>query len=165
MSRSLDLLTDSTKKKAEKLQEVCECVTLVYCTIRSIEEQARLWRQSRSTLEILSKIEKFRARDLGFLARILHEVGPQYGKHVTNACCGESYHQYGLAFDIVPIVNGKCDWKNNWSQIGVAATEAGLEWGGTWTRFVDKPHCQNVLGNNPLKIWTPDQVKEKIHGR
>jgi peptidoglycan L-alanyl-D-glutamate endopeptidase CwlK len=162
MARALELLNSITKAKAENLQEVCECTTLIYCTVRSAEKQARLWRQSRSLLEIMGKCQKFRERELGFLADVLENVGPQYGRHVTNACCGESYHQYGLAFDVVPLIHGKCDWKDNWAQIGVATAKVGLEWGGSWTRFVDYPHCQDALGGNPLRIWTPNQVREKI---
>ena len=40
------------------------------------------------------------------------------GKIVTHAKAGESYHNYGLAFDVVEIKNGKAIWNNpNWIEI------------------------------------------------
>jgi peptidoglycan L-alanyl-D-glutamate endopeptidase CwlK len=85
-------LTQETREKATNFLQVAECTVLIYCTVRTAEEQAKLWRQSRSTVQIKEKIQKFKDRQLGFLADILEGVGPQYGRHVTNACCGESYH-------------------------------------------------------------------------
>lgn len=66
------------------------------------------------------------------------------GKKVTNAKYGYSMHNFRLAFDFVPIVAGKAVWGDNklWDKCGKIAQECGLEWGGAWTSFVDKPHCQ-----------------------
>ncbi|WP_281991554.1 M15 family metallopeptidase [Aquimarina aggregata] len=39
------------------------------------------------------------------------------GKRVTNAKAGESYHNYGLAFDVVEICSGQPIWNNpNWKK-------------------------------------------------
>ncbi|MEW7289628.1 M15 family metallopeptidase [Aquimarina sp. 2304DJ70-9] len=65
------------------------------------------------------------------------------GSKVTNAKAGESYHNYGLAFDVVEIKNGKAIWNNpNWEKIGVLGKSLGFEWGGDWVSLVDKPHFQ-----------------------
>ena len=32
---------------------------------------------------------------------------------VTNAKAGYSYHNYGLALDFCPLINGKCAWTRN----------------------------------------------------
>jgi peptidoglycan L-alanyl-D-glutamate endopeptidase CwlK len=82
---------------------------------------------------------------------------------VTNAEPGESYHNYGLAFDVVEISNGQALWNNSrWSEIGNLGKQFGFGWGGDWTSFVDKPHFQNKFGYHwsqlkPLQIANPNQ--------
>jgi len=51
---------------------------------------------------------------------------------VTNAKGGQSNHNYGLAVDLCPFVNGKPQWNDNegFIQIGVEAAKHGFEWGG-----------------------------------
>lgn len=142
---------------------------LIYCTYRSPEEQARLYRQSRTTSEIYTKINRLKSRGFPFLAQILIDVGPQggeLGKHVTWAGPGESWHQYGEALDGVAVVKGKCawsvkKWKREWDLYGHVAAELGLNWGGNW-KNEDYPHCQMRFGRNPTKVWGPDEIQEKI---
>ena len=84
------------------------------------------------------------------------------GKKVTNAKGGQSYHNYGLAFDIVLLVdkdkNGtfeSASWETNvdfdgdgkadWQEVVTIAKQYGWEWGGNW-KFTDMPHFQKTLG-------------------
>lgn len=65
------------------------------------------------------------------------------GSRVTNTL--SSMHIKGLACDIVPIVNNKLCWDvpdEVWSIVGRAAKAHGLDWGGYWSTFVDRPHVQ-----------------------
>jgi peptidoglycan L-alanyl-D-glutamate endopeptidase CwlK len=67
------------------------------------------------------------------------------GEIVTQARGGESNHNYGLAVDVCPFTNDKPDWNaplSAWAAIGAAAEKHGLEWGGQWKKFIDKPHVQ-----------------------
>lgn len=67
------------------------------------------------------------------------------GQIVTQARGGESNHNFGLAVDLCPFVDDKPDWNapmSVWAAIGVAAEARGLEWGGSWKKFLDKPHVQ-----------------------
>ena len=65
------------------------------------------------------------------------------GKKVTNAKGGSSYHNFGLAIDVVEIKNGKALWRNpNWNKIAGLGKEVGFEWGGDWRSFKDRPHFQ-----------------------
>jgi peptidoglycan L-alanyl-D-glutamate endopeptidase CwlK len=66
------------------------------------------------------------------------------GKKVTNANAGQSFHNYRLAFDFVPIVGGKADWNNlaTFKRCGVIAEGLGLEWAGRWKTFKEYAHCQ-----------------------
>lgn len=97
---------------------------LVTCTLRSNEEQARLYAQGRTAP----------------------------GRIVTYARAGESYHNYGLALDFVPLIEGKPTWKTTgpdleqWMLAGELAEEHGFEWAGRWKRFREFPHIQAVYG-------------------
>ena len=70
------------------------------------------------------------------------------GKRVTNAKSGESMHNYRVAFDFVPLVNGKPCWDDTklFEHCGTIAELCGLEWGGRWKSFHDTPHCQWTNG-------------------
>lgn len=70
------------------------------------------------------------------------------GKIVTNAKGGQSFHNYRVAFDFVPILNGKAQW-NDLERIklcGQIAKQSGLEWAGDWIRFKELLHCQFTGG-------------------
>jgi hypothetical protein len=58
---------------------------------------------------------------------------------------GQSPHNYGAAFDVAPVIQGKLRWdvdKNVWLAIGKAGKQAGLIWGGEFHSIVDKPHFE-----------------------
>ena len=76
------------------------------------------------------------------------------GPRVTNAAGGRSMHNHRVAFDFVPIVNGKAVWDDNylWTQCGMIGEKLGLEWGGSWTSFVDKPHMQYTGGKTIAQL-------------
>jgi len=85
------------------------------------------------------------------------------GAIVTNAKAGESYHNYGLAFDVVFIKQGYSATKEQWDTLGSIGERLGLEWGGRWTSFSDKPHFQLTKGYNisDLKSGNVDYSKFK----
>jgi peptidoglycan LD-endopeptidase CwlK len=69
------------------------------------------------------------------------------GHIVTDAPPGESAHNYGLALDIVPMVNGKPDWEGTdpvWQRVGALGEAAGLEWAGApGFPFHEMPHFEH----------------------
>lgn len=77
------------------------------------------------------------------------------GSIVSNAGPGLSVHNYGLAVDIVLMVNGKMVWdaksdfdgdgKSDWLEIVTIFKQYGWEWGGDW-KFLDLPHFQKTFG-------------------
>lgn len=113
--------------------------------LRSLAEQSRLYAQGRTTK----------------------------GKRVTNAPAGFSPHNYGCAVDFQLTVAVKekgllthfPDKNPVWSIIGEEAKKAGLEWGGSWKKFLDRPHVEIpilkygrpllklVNGNDLSKVW------------
>lgn len=65
------------------------------------------------------------------------------GKVVTKAKGGQSYHNYGLAFDCYLTKNGKVTFlKPVNSEIAKIGEDLGLEWGGKWKTIKDYPHFQ-----------------------
>lgn len=122
--------------------EICERLTgKAICRFafvhRSFEEQQKLYDQGRITP----------------------------GQKVTNARGGQSYHNYGLAVDVVLLIdkdgNGthetaswdmKSDFdgdgQSDWQEIVFVFEMYGWEWGGRWAKFPDGPHFQKTYGYN-----------------
>jgi len=70
------------------------------------------------------------------------------GKKVTNAKAGQSYHNWKVAFDFCPVVNGKAQWDDldTFTKCGEIAESLGLEWAGRWKSFKELAHCQYTGG-------------------
>jgi len=76
------------------------------------------------------------------------------GPRVTNASGGQSWHNFGLALDVVEIRTGDdgrqvAIWDGvdaNWSLIGDIGKYHGFEWGGDWISFIDRPHFEMRFG-------------------
>lgn len=68
------------------------------------------------------------------------------GKIVTGLKGGQSWHQYGLAFDIaIAGQNGSPVWPpadDVWNTLGSIGEGLGLTWGGRFSSPVDKPHFE-----------------------
>jgi hypothetical protein len=74
------------------------------------------------------------------------------GEIVTNAPPGSSYHNFGLAVDVVPMTPLGPDWDVThpvWARITTVGQSLGLESGSTWRTFKDYPHFQ-LTGNLPV---------------
>jgi peptidoglycan L-alanyl-D-glutamate endopeptidase CwlK len=79
----------------------------------------------------------------------LYEQGRSLpGKKVTNAKGGQSFHNWKVAFDFCPIVNGKAAWSDAalFTKCGEIAESVGLEWAGRWVKFKELAHCQYTGG-------------------
>lgn len=116
-------MTPLVKRKMDLLVTIMRIARLpivVTTTVRSCEEQNRLYAKGRTTP----------------------------GQIVTNAKCGESYHQFGVAFDVAFIENGNPSWAEHhpWGTLGRVGEILGLEWGGRWTSLIDLPHFQLTKG-------------------
>lgn len=76
------------------------------------------------------------------------------GKKVTNARGGQSFHNWRVAFDVVPLRLGKPVWGTAgedgrlWQRIGAVGKAHGLEWAGDWKRFREYPHFQYTAGRS-----------------
>jgi hypothetical protein len=66
------------------------------------------------------------------------------GRKYTNSKAGRSKHQYGLAVDLVPLVDSLAVWDNValWKKVGVTGEKLGLRWGGRWRKPYDPGHFE-----------------------
>ena len=125
-SRSLDDLDPRFRPMAEAFLANLKSAgvdVVVICTLRTMNEQQALYDQGRT------------------------KPGPV----VTRAKPGSSAHNYGLAMDCCPLLNGKLAWSAPdgdsvadaiWQQYGAIARQTGLEWGGDWVGFAEGAHVQ-----------------------
>ncbi len=72
------------------------------------------------------------------------------GKSVTEVKGGDSYHNYGLAIDIVPR-NGFYDRLDNMNSsqrmsFGIIGEKRGLTWGGRWVRARKEKELNRIFG-------------------
>ena len=122
-SRSLDDLTPHVREKCAAFIAACAddgIDVIITSTFRDLESQAALYAQGRTAP----------------------------GHIVTNANAGQSFHNYRVAFDFCPIVNGKAQWDDTatFTKCGQIAKSVGLEWAGDWTTFKEMAHCQDTGG-------------------
>lgn len=142
--------------------------------LRTSEEQLALWSQGRATLVLVNVL---RAK-VGW-APITEAVNQA---RVTNAKPGESYHEYGLAIDVVPVSldTGAPDWNEAhsvWRDLVSTGEALGLTSGISWK---DEPHFQlqgiwplgappeeakNLLASGGLQaVWNASGIREETTG-
>lgn len=98
------------------------------------------------------------------------------GQVVTQAKAGLSFHNYGLAIDIVLVVdkdgNGSYetaswdtktdfdkDGKADWMEVVTIFKQHGWEWGGDW-KFLDLPHFQKTYGKSVRELLSLYNAKK-----
>jgi len=88
------------------------------------------------------------------------------GPKVTNSAAGQSYHNYGLAFDFSMITNGKTDWVlgPNWMKVVEIMKKHGMAWGGDFKSIVDNPHFENRFGFNWRQLLAKHKAGDFITG-
>lgn len=88
----------------------------------------------------------------------LYSIGRTIEKErrkVTNAKAGKSWHNYRVAYDVVPIVSGKPVWNARdpiWQEVVKLGKQAGAEAGADWKTFPDLPHFQKTPTMNGAPI-------------
>jgi peptidoglycan L-alanyl-D-glutamate endopeptidase CwlK len=122
-SRKLEDLHPIVKEKCEEFIASCnkqDIDILITSTYRDAESQNALYAQGRTIA----------------------------GAKVTNAKGGQSFHNWKVAFDFVPLVNGKAQWNDSklFTKCGEIAEDVGLTWAGRWKKFPEFAHCQYTNG-------------------
>lgn len=138
-----------------------------YDGARSPWQQAIYWRQSRTKQQVQAKIAEVKNEGAPYIAKILDEVGPHSGKHVTDAIPGQSFHQFKRAVDsyVVSPDTHKALWREEekdgdeyelavqlYDKMGGFAEALGLTWGGHWS-FGDYGHVQGQKASSPMKEY------------
>lgn len=100
-------------------------------------------------------------------------------KIVTRAKAGMSYHNYGLAFDIVLLIDKNGDGKHetaswdtkadfdkdtlsDWQEVVAICKSWGWTWGGDFKRFKDEPHFEKSFGYKPSELLAKHNKKDFI---
>lgn len=129
-------------------------------TMRTFDEQAALYAQGRT--------------------KLFDAAGKKLGV-VTKANAGQSWHNYGLAIDIVLLkdtdgngtfetaswedtVDFDKDGKADWQEIVAIFKKYGWDWGGAWTGFKDKPHFEKRFGMTTAQAIAKHNAKDFIAG-
>lgn len=116
-SRRIEDLHAVFQPLVRKFLSACKAAghdVIITCGYRSMAEQDELYAQGRT----------------------------RPGKRVTNARGGQSWHNYGLAVDVVFLRDGKADWNGPWEEIGRIGELLGLIWGGRFKSLPDRPHFE-----------------------
>jgi hypothetical protein len=172
----MDDLIAGLRNTAEQLLVNCKArgyEMRPYFTLRTPEEQAKLWRQSRTGQEIEARIQDLEAKGAPYLARVIREAGPQNGAKVTNAIPGLSWHQWGEAMDCFWLVDGGAEWStrrkidghNGYAIYAEEAERLGLTAGGHWQSFKDWPHVQLRADSNPGKQFSLAEIDAEMMRR
>lgn len=152
--RDINTLHPTVKQKAQEFKTLAKeklglNIIITEC-LRTAAEQAALYSQGRQTLAGTNALRA--------LAKMAPISLAQSKFTVTKAATiANSFHGYGLAFDIaVTDPTGKtidwnhADWnkdgQEDWHQLGALGVSLGLEWGGQWTSYPDMPHYQCTMG-------------------
>ncbi len=76
------------------------------------------------------------------------------GKKYTRSGAGKSKHQYGMAIDVVPVVDSVAQWNNIalWRKVGAMGEKLGLRWGGRWRHPFDPGHFEWTGGLTAVEL-------------
>lgn len=126
-SRSISDLLPPVRARTQAFLDACAAAgidVIITSTYRDLESQSALYAQGRTAP----------------------------GKRVTNARAGQSFHNFRVAFDMVPMRAGKPVWSTAgadaalWERLGEIGESVGLEWAGRWKTFREMAHFQYTGG-------------------
>ena len=117
--------------------------------LRSLEEQQAIFAQGRQAIAVVNNLR----------AKVkMPPITVAENKIVSYAQPGSSYHNYGLAVDIVLIIDGRTaawdvitdfdgDRVADWMEVVKIFKKYGWTWGGDWVgKKYDAPHFQKTFG-------------------
>ena len=121
-----------------------------YYGIRTLAQQACIWRRSRSTAEVNAMFDKLEANDCPYALEVLKSVGPQKTAPWGTNTYMFSYHLIGKAADM--FVDGDMKGGAVYDVLAREALKVGLTPGRNFST-PDSGHVQ--LGSNELnKLFT-----------
>lgn len=165
MSRDLLDLQPDFRQIVERILAECDAEGYLmkpFFTLRTPMEQAKLWRQSRGAGEIRAKIRELEDAGADWLAQIIDDAGPQYGRWATNAPPGYSWHQWGLAVDCFHSVDGRAVWDGPAYEVYARIAERhGMTAGIRWTT-PDAVHIQAPSRASPAATMDAATINQTM---
>lgn len=160
---------DKCKLLLDKLKQ--QGILIVpYSGYRSLEEQAKLWRQGRTSKEIHDKINGLISGKCSFLAHQILKVGPQMQKKiVTNAIPGTSWHNWGYGLDCYATHNNdpkQPNWDGNnkdYMELAKAAEDLDLT-SGMFFKIKDCGHIQ-FYDKEVTNLFSIKQINDQLEKR
>jgi hypothetical protein len=127
---------DAFKYFIEDAEEGLNITLRIVQGLRTFEEQDALYQQGRTTP----------------------------GKIVTYSPAGTSYHNYGLAIDVVPITGHVVNWDYKFRNLVKFATPLAITWGGDFLKLKDLDHFEKKMGYNWRTLLDKYNRKDFIPG-
>ena len=145
----------------------------VLSTVRTAQEQIECFKMGRRGVEynqiILSTANSYCSQVPAVQYELISAGTIENEDDVaTNAWAGQSYHNWGLAIDVIltkfgdplylDLQDGRISMQDYYALTGLSrlAAACSLEWGGTWTGFLDFPHFQDTVYKIPPKPYHYD---------
>ena len=145
----------------------------VLSTVRTAQEQIECFKMGRRGVEynqnILSTANSYCSQVPAVQYELISAGTIENEDDVaTNAWAGQSYHNWGLAIDLIltkfgdplylDLQDGRISMQDYYALTGLSrlAAACSLEWGGTWTGFLDFPHFQDTVYKIPPKPYHYD---------
>ncbi len=145
----------------------------VLSTVRTAQEQIECFKMGRKGVEydqnILSTATSYCSQVPAIQYELISAGTIENEDDIaTNAWAGQSYHNWGLAIDLVltkfgdplylDLQDGRISMQDYYALTGISrlAEACSLEWGGTWTHFLDFPHFQDTVYKIPPKPYHYD---------
>ena len=167
MSQDLNDLTPEFHLKVITLLQNCHALNIElvpYFTLRTPQDQAELWRQSRNEVEITQEIARLQTLGASWLAQVLRDAQPRSGPWATNAQPGNSWHQWGEAVDCFWQTDAGAQWHDGPGYVTYAAEAAklGLTPGRRFsTSDIDHVQLQAQGAPSDLYSWPDIDAKMK----
>ncbi len=118
---------------------------------------------SRCKAEGLEVLITQTLRDIEYQNYLYAQGRTSGGSIVTNARGGQSYHNFGLAFDICKNIKGQeYSDLNFFKRCGEIWTEMGGMWGGNFESFVDNPHFEFINGLSTSELNSGKLLDENV---
>lgn len=167
--RSLDDLVPEFKAQVEALTAAlaAQGFTLVpYFTLRTPQEQATLWRQSRAESVIDAEIAYLNSMGAQWLSRVLLTTPASSGPWATNATPGNSWHQWAEACDFYWQTATGIQWADGdgYKALATEAAALGLTSGRGFSH-PDIDHVQLRPQGAPSDLYSWPEIDAKMKAK
>ena len=137
------------------IQRVAELHPKIAAEVKALIEQAET--KIPAAIRVVQGFRSFEYQD-GLYA----QGRTKPGQKVTNSKGGQSYHNYGFAFDMALMYGKDLSWDHkkdgdhdghaDWLEVVEVFEAAGYVWGGRFHSIPDAPHFEKTFGHNWMAL-------------